>query len=121
MALPPEEGQVDTSYPPLKSRNVEKAPMPGITEWRGAWREKAWGQRAMRSCGSIAALLFRPVRAGETPPCLHTTSRCLARNLGGVEGGTHPKKNPHPKLAEGHSKLNKRPFVGPTQTPPLWY
>ena len=31
--------------------------------------------------------MFRSVRARETPPCLHTTSRCPPQGLEGVEGG----------------------------------
>ena len=42
--------------------------------------------RAVLSRGSEAAPLFRSVRAGETPPCLYTTSRCPALGVGGGGG-----------------------------------
>ena len=63
------------------------ASAPGITAWRVAYQ--GWSSEHVEPVAAQAAIRagppFRPVRAGETPPCLHTTSRCLA--LGVVGGG----------------------------------
>ena len=53
---------------------------------------------------------------------LHLQSGFVYKKMGGGGGvalrPTHPKKILSQNVAEGKSSLNKRPFVGPTQTPP---
>ena len=91
-ALPPEKGRVDTGYPPLKSQHVEKAPCPrpdrpSARHHRVAGSLPRNSMGPELSCGSVVAPLFQPVRARETPPCLHTTSRCPAQWAWGAGGG----------------------------------
>ena len=56
-----------------------------------------------------------------TPDFVYKTGPWRGRG-GGLLGlrPTHPKKILTQNLAEGKSNLNKQPFVGPTQTHPLF-
>ena len=60
--------------------------MPSIMAWWVASRELAEDLLSVAKPRQQGCPPFQSVRAGETPPCLHTTSRCTAPGVGGGGG-----------------------------------